>query len=112
MHLFDHLQATNARTQHAADSVGQVIIQRRAGWQTSVSHRLAGSCNAEMNEGVHGARLFGAHVGLQVKAFDFTGNFAGEVGGIELGDQVNAGLTRQELAPSGIDRVAHRADAT
>ena len=112
MHLFDHLQAANARTQHAADPVGQFIVQRRTCGKTSVGNCLTGRCNAEMDERVHGARLFGAHVGLQVEAFDFTGNLAGESGGVEFGDRANTGLTGQDMVPSLRYRIAYGTNAT
>jgi hypothetical protein len=52
-----------------------------------------------MNEGIHGARIFGAHVVLHIKSLDLTRNLAGEVRRIELGDEVNAGLAGQEIGP-------------
>ena len=65
-----------------------------------------------MNEGVHRTRIFCADVRLQVKSLDLTRNPAGEVRRIELGDEVNAGFSGEDVGPGISHRVTHGADAT
>ena len=65
-----------------------------------------------MDEGVHGAGIFAAHVLFDVKAFDFACNLAGKSLCIELGNQANPGLTGQDIGPGALYRVTHGTDAT
>ena len=65
-----------------------------------------------MDEGVHGARILGAHVRLHIESLDLARNLAGKVRGIELGDEVNAGLAGQKIGPGVAHRVTHGGDAT
>ncbi len=64
-----------------------------------------------MDEGIHGARIFGAHVRLDVKAFDFPGNLAGEALRIELGNAINTGLAGQKISPGILHRIPNGTDA-
>jgi hypothetical protein len=88
--VLDHRQAADARADNATDAASLLFAQCLAHGQTGIGHGLRRSGNPVVDEGVHGARLFGADVGLQVEALDLAGDLAGEVGSIELGDQVNA----------------------
>ena len=91
---------------------GQLFAQGLTRGQTRIRHGLGSRSNAVVDEGVHGARFFGAHVGLQIKALDLARNFAGESGGIKLGDQADAGLTGQHIGPGSCHRVTHGTDTT
>ena len=112
MHLFNHGQAADAGTQHAANAVGEFFVQRRASGQTCIGYSLAGSSNTEVNERVHAACFFGTHVGLQIKALDLAGNFAGKGRGVKFGDWSDTRLAREQRVPRLRHRVPHGADAT
>ena len=75
--------------------------------QACVQNGLLRSRDAVMNEGIHGARILGAHVFLHIKSLDLTCNLAREVRRIELGDEVNAGLAGQKIGPGVSNRVTH-----
>ena len=90
--IFDQRQAADTRANHACNACGQVFRQGFTCGQACVENSLFRSRNTVMNEGVHGARVFGAHVLLHIKSLDLTGNLAGEVRRVELGNKVNTGL--------------------
>ena len=107
----NHGQAAYARADHTTDAGGLFLAQGLAGFQPRVGHRLAGSGDAVMDEGIHGPCLFGTHVRLDIKTAHLACDLAGEGAGIKFGNSVNTGLTRQEPRPRLLHRVADRADA-
>ena len=109
--VLDQRQAANARADHAGNACGQVFGQGFTCGQACVQNGLLRSRDAVMNEGIHGARIFGAHVLLHIKSLDLTRNLAGEVRCIELGDEVNTGLAGQKIGPGFAHRVTHGGDA-
>jgi hypothetical protein len=111
MGVFDQWQSANARANIAANTHGFVIGQCLAGGQARVGHGLHGGGNAVVDKGVHAAGFFGGHVVLHVKTLHLTRNFAGKGAGIKLGDGVNTRVACQQVAPGGLHRIAHRADA-
>ncbi len=89
-----------------ADARGQLFRQGFARGQASVFDGLFRCRDTVMDEGVHGARIFGAHVLLHVEAFDFTCNLAGEsLDASNLVMQVNTGLTGQDIGPGALSTV-------
>jgi hypothetical protein len=102
----------DARADDAADARGQLFIQRLACRQARVAYSLLGRGDAVMDEGVHGARILGADVGLQIEALDLACDLAGKVRCVELGDEVNAGLPGKDAGPGILHRVAHGRNAT
>ena len=92
MRLLNHGQTANARTNHASDACGQLIVQGFTRGQASIYYSLRGCGNAVMDKGIHRARLFGADVLLQIETLHLACNSAGESGGVKFGDQTNARL--------------------
>ena len=110
--FLDHGQPTDARADHHPNARGLLFAQRLARGQAGIAHRLVGSGHAIVDEGVHGARFFGADVGLQIELLDLAGNLAGHGGSIELGDGGDARSTGEQGRPGVSHRIAHRADAS
>ena len=110
--VLDQRKTANPRTNDATDAGGQVFAQGLSGGQTGILYGLHSCSNTVVDERVHGTRIFGADVGLQVEPLDLAGNLAGEVRCIELGDEVNAGLPGQEIGPGISHRVSHGTDTT
>jgi hypothetical protein len=65
-----------------------------------------------MNEGIHGARLFGTHVGLDIETSHLARNLATEGGSVKFGNESYARLPSQQVGPGCLDRVSHGTDAT
>ena len=112
MGVLDQRQTTNARADDASDAGGLLFTESLARGQARIAHGLVGGGDAIVDEAVHGPRLFGADVGLQVEPFDLARNLAGKGRCVELGDVVNAGLAGQEVGPGITHRIAHGGDAT
>ncbi|MPN65117.1 hypothetical protein SDC9_212896 [bioreactor metagenome] len=112
MGILDQGQAPDARADHAADAYGLLFRKRLPSGQPRILHRLGGCCDAEMDERIHRARIFGADVRLQIEPLDLARDLAGEVRRIELGDKVNAGLAGKEVGPGALHGVTHGTDAT
>ena len=112
VHVFNHRQSADARTDHTTDAGSQLVAQGVACGQTGIDHRLVGCGNTEVDKCVHRARFFGADVRVKVKAFHLACDFAGEARRVELGDEINAGLASQQVRPSVSDRVTHGTDTT
>src|SRR5574344_753891 len=110
--IFNQWQTTDARANHTGYACGQLVGPGLTRRQACVLDGLLSGSDTVMDEGVHGARIFGAHVLLHVEAFDLTGNLAGEGLRIELGDAVNTGLAGQNIGPGIGHRVPHGTDAT
>ena len=112
MGVLDQRKPADSRTDNAGDAGGQLIVERLACGQARILHSLRCRSDPKMNEGVHRTRIFCADVRLQVKSLDLTRNPAGEVRRIELGDEVNAGFSGEDVGPGIGHRVTHGADAT
>jgi hypothetical protein len=93
--VLDQRQAADTRTDHAGNARCQFVVQGLARGQACILHSLGRRSDAEMDEGVHRARILGADVGLQIESLDLACNPAGKVRRVELGDEINAGLTGQ-----------------
>ena len=110
--FFNEWQTTDARTHHHTHAASLFLTQRITRGQTGILDGLGCCGNAVMNETVHGSRLFGGNVGLEVKILDFTRDPARHRRSVETGDGTNAGLTGDQVGPCLGHRVAHGADAS
>ena len=111
VHVFDHWQATNARTNVAADTGSQLVTQRIPGRQATVRHGLAGRSQPEVDEAIHVSGFFFRDVVSDIETLDLTGKLAGKVARIKLRDQINAGFPGQQVGPRFSHSVTHRTNA-
>lgn len=111
-HVLDQRQATDSRTHNDTNSRSELVIQRIPRGQPGIGHRLGCRSHTEVDEGVHGAGIFGVDVGSKIEIFDLARNLAGEGGSIKLRDEIDTGLTGKQIGPGLRHRVAHGAHTT
>jgi hypothetical protein len=99
MHLLNHRQAANTRTNDATDPLGQFRRQGLTGRQPGILHSLNGSCQPVMDERIHGAGVFDAEVFFQFKSLDFAGNAASKSRCVKAGNGRNATAAGQQVVP-------------
>ena len=65
-----------------------------------------------MDKRIHGARLFGGDIGVEVEVFHLSGEVAGERRRIKMGDASDARLTGQNARPGFLGRVSNGGHTT
>jgi hypothetical protein len=78
--------------------------------QPGILHRLDGSRQPVVDEGIHVAGFLGGHVVLDLEALDLARELAGQVGRVEAGDPVDATAAGDDGVPAIGHRVAHGTD--
>ena len=76
--VLDHGQAADARTDDATNARSLLFTQRLPSGEACVLHRLRRCDDAVVDEAIHGARVLGANVAIQVQATHLAGNAAGK----------------------------------
>ena len=64
-----------------------------------------------MDEGIHGARLLGGDILVDLEPLDLTRDLAGKVRCIETGDPADAGTAGDEVRPGFAYGIAYGSDA-
>src|SRR5665647_528604 len=112
MHMLDQWQATDARTDIAADTRRHLIAKRLARRQAAVSNRLARCSQPQVNEAVHIPGFFFGNVIRDIETLDLTCKFTGKVAHIKMRNQVNARRSGKHADPGIGHGIAYRADTT
>ena len=72
--------------------------------------RFIGGGDGEVNEAAHLLHFFFLDELEGIEIADLGCDLAGESGGVESGNAINAALAREQRPPHGVGSIAHRAD--